>query len=206
MNENTDKIVYEVGKQYGSFFVVSELPPKLFTRKNGNVCKVRKLLCRCVCGKESERFISSLSKTVSDVCLCGYKLNGKSGKYPRLYSMWRKKLEQGKLPDEWNDFEIFVDDVEESWNAIVNREGRDTFVMSQTNPSLPLSKTNLTWVETSKHHTKYPYKGGEYSCTELANKFGLSRSLVHNRLKNGDSVEDAIREPEMRGRQESSVV
>ena len=36
------------------------------------------------------------------------------------------------------------------------------------------------------------YNGGDYTVTDLAKKFGLPRSVVSDRLRNGWSVEDAV--------------
>lgn len=96
-----------------------------------------------------------------------------------------------KVCDEWHNIEEF-----EKWVEASNY--RKGLTLERIDVNGNYDPSNCTWATkkqqaNNRRNTKYiEYKGKKYSVTEFAEKLGLKRSTVNNRVWRGWSVEKII--------------
>lgn len=96
-----------------------------------------------------------------------------------------------KVCDEWHNIEEF-----EKWVEASNY--RKGLTLERIDVNGNYEPSNCTWATkkqqaNNRRNTKYiEYKGKKYSVTEFAEKLGLKRSTVNNRVWRGWSVEKII--------------
>ena len=165
--------------------------------------------CRCDCGNITNVWQSTLSqgRTVSCGCYHRERVTKYGESRTRLYSIWYNMLRRCENPKdyhygdyggrgikvcaEWHDFMAFKE-----W-AMANGY-RDDLTIERNDVNGNYEPSNCSWIPLkeqpkNRRSTVYlSYQGKQYTLSDLARQAGMSRQTLHNRLKSGWSVEDAV--------------
>ena len=99
-----------------------------------------------------------------------------------------------KVCDEWSDYIPFAEWARANGYA-------DDLSIDRINTNGNYEPSNCRWVtEKEQHNNKrsnhiVEYKGEKYTLTQLAEKAGIGKTTLRERLKMGWSVEDAVEKP-----------
>lgn len=190
------------GQRFGKWYVIS---------RASNRGKAVMWLCHCDCGKEKVVHGTSLKSGASTNCGCGRiekhrKTHGLT-KHP-LYRVWQRMKGCTHSPshqdydnyggrgismcDEWKtDFKNFYD-----WSMNNGWEKGLEIDRINTNGDYEPSNCRFTDRKGQMQNTRrthiITYNGETHSITEWAEKLGMNRNTLYNRLQHGWSIEKAL--------------
>ncbi len=175
----------------------------------------------CDCGNAGESTNSSVRSNQSCGCLVSEKLVARSTRHGLKsrrapapeYAVWVAMKGRCNNPsdagfknyggrgigyaDDWESFAIFVSDM--------GRRPTKTHTLERRDNNGDYGPGNCYWASrevqaNNKRSTSYVnYEGERLALTPLCRRFGINPSVVRWRLKNGWSVNDALRQPVSRG-------
>lgn len=194
-----------VGERFGNLEVICERPRHV--TPNGTI--VRKFLCRCDCGTEKEVALARLRNggTRSCGCLLG-KCGGTHGKSGTAeYRTWlgirarcsdKSDHNYGgrviRVCRRWQDsFEAFLEDMGErpSDNHSIDRID----VNGNYEPGNCRWATAVEQCRNTRVNVVIEHAGESLCVAEWAERYGVSSSMLSNRLGSGWSFEDAVSIP-----------
>lgn len=188
------------GNIYGKWIVLSE-----GLRAASNK---RQWLCKCICGKEVLVHQGNLSSGRSTGCMNCRPTAIKHGlaKKHRLYLTWKTMRSRCNNPNnksyiryggrgisvckEWDDFTIFLADMESSFEegkTLDRIDNNGNYCKSNCKWS-----TNIEQANNKRNNLKLIYNGHILSEAELARLTGISRTTIQVRRNKGASVEEMI--------------
>lgn len=180
-----------VGNTYSFLTVIAEL---------GN----RKVLCKCVCGKEIEAYKTNVTSGKSKSCNCGGRGMAKH-RTVRAWSLMKYRCLTTTSPDyqKYGGRGITVD---ASWLNFFNffrdmGDCPDGFTLDRINVNGGYCKDNCRWADavtqmnnrSVNHYIEY--NGEKTTLTLAARANNINVSTLSRRLARGMSVEDAISTP-----------
>lgn len=190
------------GKIFGHWTVIKRAE----NNKHGSA----QWLCRCECGKERVVRAQGLKNGSSKSCGCHKNDYNRThgGKGTRLYECWRHMRYRCENPKnqaygdyggrgisvckDWHDFEKF-----KQW-ALANGY-EDSLTIDRIDVDGDYEPNNCRWVGSkvqmnNRRNTRhYEIDGENLTLSEWSERTGIPRSTIYNRMKNGDSFEEAIR-------------
>lgn len=202
------KIDVKIGDKKSRLTVIELLPSK----KIPCGVFVRRIKCKCECGKEKEMYLKHFISGDSSSCGCYLKeLTQKHGKSDtRLFRVWAAiKQRCRKTPskktnksyydkgitmcDEWKDFINF-------YNWSINNGHEDNLTIDRIDNSKGYSPQNCRWVShtvnlNNRDTTIYVnYNGEKISLSMLLINLGIRHKYqtIYGRLKNGIDIHEAI--------------
>lgn len=166
---------------------------------------VRRVKCRCECGKVFHAVLSQIKSETTTSCGCWtLQLQTKHGMYKsRTYRIWSAMKTRCAINStyvnrgigvckRWKDFTNFFSDMGECPEGLT---------LDRKNNKKGYCKSNCRWAtrheqaRNTSRTRKFWYKG-EYLCIkDLANKYGINRETLRHRLTSGWEVEKAIMQP-----------
>lgn len=170
--------------------------------------------CKCDCGGESRTKSINLTSGKAKSCGCWARerltKHGHSrGEKKWMYFIWRGMLARClnkkaasyqhyggrgvKVCDRWMEFENFLEDMWERPSREYSIDRID--VDGNYEPNNCRWATRKVQANNTTCNVFFEYQGERLTVAEWADKFGLSRDLVHARLYRGWSLEDAILPP-----------
>lgn len=180
-----------VGNTYHFLTVIAEL---------GN----RKILCKCVCGKEIEAYKTNVTSGKSKSCNCGGRGMAKH-RTVRAWSLMKYRCLTNTSPDyaEYGGRGVTIDT---AWLDFFNffrdmGDCPDGFTLDRINVNGAYCKDNCRWADAvtqmnnrrTNHYIEVD--GKKTTLTLLARKAGLVPSTLARRLEKGMSVDKAISTP-----------
>lgn len=180
-----------LGNTYNFLTVIEELEDK-------------KVLCRCICGKEIVAYRTNVLNGKSKSCNC----NGKGIAKPRTRRAWtlmKYRCLTVTSPDYTNYGGRGIQ-VDNTWLDFFNffrdmGDCPDDFTLDRINVKGNYCKENCRWADngTQANNTRknryITTEDGTTTLTLLARKHGMVASTLARRLDKGMSVEDAINTP-----------
>lgn len=190
------------GEVFHMLTVVAELPPQI--KADGNNCV---WLCQCQCGKQIARTTASLKASVRASCGC------KRGTHrltkTRTYTRWQGMIQRCEQPcsPSYAHYRKRNITISTRW-----RHSFETFLsdMGECPPGMTLERIDnagnyelgncrwATWKEQGQNRStnrRYEYEGKSYLLEELATLCGHPMQRLRARMRNGWSVEEAVRTP-----------
>jgi hypothetical protein len=196
-----------IGKRFGKLVVIAAGEP--FITRAGY--PVKRMICRCDCGKEKTIKCINLTAGRSTSCGCnrkrlshGQAARGK--KFNRTYRIWRAMIRRCRDPklhnfhryggrgiqvcDRWTDFDNFLTDMGECPSEQHSIERKDTD--GNYEPG------NCVWLEESKqaqntsNNSIYTVRGVTGCLAELCRQFNVPYSRTLDRLSKGKEPEEAF--------------
>ena len=185
--------------------------------------------CKCDCGNEVITREDGLTSGHTKSCGCLQKetarkmkiKNGMSG--TRFYSIWSNmkarcfnttsfpeahcySLRGISMCNEWKDFQIFYDDMYESYIDHVNEYGEKDTTIDRIDVDRNYEKENCKWStlreqfnnKTNNHFIEY--NGERNTVANWARKLNMSYSVLISRIQRGWSIERAFTTPVIKRR------
>lgn len=164
--------------------------------------------CRCECGKERIVRSDLLTRGGSASCGCSHKTHGK--RYTSEYRIWggiKSRCHNPRVPEfkdyggrgismcrEWRDsFVAFLRDVgpRPSPDHEIDRRDND----GNYEPGNVRWATRLTQARNTRANRRFDIDGQSLTLSEVSERCGIRADTIAHRLRNGMSIEDAMRTP-----------
>lgn len=209
------ELFIQVGEKYNSLTVLQEVEPFIYLKPNGNIKKIRRFLCLCKCGNETEVRLGALRSGHSKTCGCsrGEKRNTTDREsLTRLYRIYQHMLQRCDNPNDshFKDYGAKGIKVSKQWQTFppfkkwaLDNGYNDKLEIYRVNEDGDFSPENCKLVtrrenvNNRKNTLKVLYKGAEYALTDLLREKGIEKDheTIRTRLKRGWSHEKAIDTP-----------
>lgn len=197
-----------VGQKFGKLTVLEEAEPKFpKAGKTRPVKRLRQALCICECGNQAVKAISSLLMGGSTSCGCGRRVHGQCGS--RTYRIWASMVQRAsgggderarrnyfdrgiRVCKRWRKFSNFFEDMGEA------PEGR---TLDRIDNNKGYSHENCRWAtmkeqaRNKRTNVVLEYRGTRLPIVAMAEKFGLTKSMLGTRIARGWTMQQAIETP-----------
>ncbi|MDD4515662.1 hypothetical protein [Massilibacteroides sp.] len=211
-----NKIIVNNGDVFGRLTIIQEI--ERLQIPSGQ--KIRRVLCKCECGKEVKVLLPHLIRGRIISCGCSYKIRDNES-HTRLYKSWHAMMTRCKenyfashiyfkrgidVSDEFQDYRKF-----KKW-ALENGY-KDNLQLDRIDNYKGYSRDNCRFVtalenRNNSRNTFYvTYKNRYISFSLLLIELGLKEhyAAILKRIKRGYSVEDAIDKPIKIGNYKSNI-
>ena len=166
---------------------------------------------RCDCGHETTYRADTLREGRSKMCRACTRTSkhGRDQMYDAWRSMHRRCGDNGHVSyadyggrgiyvcERWQSFDLFFEDMGERPSSAHTLERMDN--------DGPYSPENCKWATQKEQHNNkrsnrlVTYQGIEMTVTQLAERVGIDRHVIYQRLKYGYTVDEAVTKPVNRG-------
>lgn len=187
--------------RYGRLEIISKA-----ASRNGQVY----MLCRCDCGKEKEIALSSLKRGLTQSCGCYRRDKGPGNQshkqtYTRTYKVWLSMRQRCLNPNnpayknyggrgitiapEWDSYQRFWEDMGDVPDGMsIERIDND----GNYEPGNCRWATRLEQGRNTRKCRAITFQGTTKTITEWAEQYGLQKSTLSQRIRNGWDMERAL--------------
>lgn len=211
----TKKYFFELGQRYGTWTVIGEDFTEIYWSDSGKKKYIRKVPCRCGCGKEQIMFAVELALGRSDKCVQCAGKDRVTVKVPsyiyRCHHNMLKRCDNQSCKDypnyggrgikvcpEWYDVEIFYKDI--------GPRPSKQHSLDRKNNDLGYTKKNCRWANTTtqqmnrRNTVTIEYQGQTRTLKDWAAYFNIDYRTLGYRVRKGWPIDELFSAPEKRRR------